>query len=107
MNSSLRLTAAAATLVAIGSVAGTAVAQPNSDIYAYPTTEPAFAIATAPVTVTRAPTPGIVVAYREIGPAATGLTSDRPTVVAAPQTHRGYVQSAGHALAVTGLVAGD
>lgn len=105
--SALHLTLAVSAGVAIALLAGAAVAQPNSDVYAYPDIEPAVALATEAVTVVRAPSPGLVTAYRQSGPAAAGLSFERPIVVAAPFAGRGYTESAGAALTLTGIAAGN
>ena len=101
------LSFAVAAIVALGSITGAAVAQPNSDVYANPKTQPASNVATGPVDVARAPVPGLVTAYAQVGPAATELSFERPVVVAAPYVGRGQIQSAGGALRWTGLVAGN
>jgi hypothetical protein len=49
----LSLTLAVAAGVTISAIAGTTLAQPNSDVYAYPDIELAVALATGPVTVGR------------------------------------------------------
>ena len=109
MNTKSRLpvTLAIAAAVVASSLSGAALAQPNSDVYANPGTQPASRFAEAPANVTRAPVPGIVVAYTQFGPSAAGASTDRPIVVAAPFQGRGHVESAGGALSYTGLVAGN
>lgn len=101
------LSFAVATVIALCAVTVAAVAQPNSDVYAYPKNQSASGLATGPVDVARAPVPGLVTAYAQVGPAATELSFERPVVVAAPYVGRGQIQSAGGALRWTGLVAGN
>ena len=105
--SRLPLTLAIAAGMAISAISGAAFAQPNSDVYAYAGTQPANGLAVGPIEVVQAPLPGFATAYAEFGPAATGLSSERPIVVAAPYVGRGQVASAGSALGLTGLVAGN
>ena len=112
--SRLRLTLAIATGMAISSISGAAFAAPNTDVYAYPGTQPANGLAVGPVTVVRAPAPGLVTAYADFGTAATGLSFERPIVVAAPFVGRGYNHSVGASLGFidiagtqTGLTAGN
>jgi len=105
--SRLPLSLAIAAGIAISSFTGAAVAQPNTDVYANPGTLPASGVTTGRVDVVRAPVPGFAVAYAQFGPAGADLSFDRPIVVAAPVSGRGQVNSAGNALTLTGLVAGN
>ena len=105
--SRLRLSLAVAAGLAIASFASTASAQPVTDVYAYTGSQTAVGVATDRVDVARAPVPGFAVAYNQFGPAATSLTSERPIVVAAPFVGRGQVTSAGQALGLSGMVAGN
>ena len=105
--SRLPLTIITAAGIAVSSLAGAAFAQPNTDVYAYTGTQPANGVAAGRVDAVRAPVPGFAVAYAQFGPAAAGLTAERPIVVAAPYVGRGQVNSAGRALELTGLVAGN
>ena len=103
----LSLPLAIAVGMAIGIISGAAIAMPNTDVYAYPGTQPAHGIAVGPIEVVRAPVPGLVTAYRQAGPAAAGLSFERPIVVAAPHVGRGHNQRAGAAVSFTFLVAGN
>ncbi len=105
--SRLPITLAVAAAVVASTLSGAALAQPATDVYAKPGTQSATNVAEAPANVTRAPVPGLVVAYTQFGPSAAGASSERPIVVAAPFQGRGYVESAGGALSYTGLVAGN
>lgn len=109
MNTKSRLPLALAVTagLAVGSLTGAAFAQPASDVYAYSRGEAAAGVANTRVDTVRAPVPGFAVAYAQFGPAATDLSADRPIVVAAPYVGRGQVTSAGNALSLTGLVAGN
>lgn len=101
------LTLAVASTLAVAVLAGGAVAQPNSDVYVYPDTQPQFALATETVTVATAPSPGIVTAYRDTGTATTGLSFEKPIVVAAPHVGRGHNDAAGTSVTLTGFAAGN
>ena len=105
--SRLSLTLAVAAGMAISSISGAAIAMPNTDVYAYPGTQPAHGTVVGPIEVVRAPVPGLVTAYRQAGPAAAGLSFERSIVVAAPNVGRGHNQKAGAAVSFTYLVAGN
>ncbi len=105
--SRLRLTLAIAAGMAMTTITGAAFAQPVSDVYANAGMQPANGIAAGQIEVAQAPLPGIATAYAQFGPAATGLSFERPIVVAAPFVGRGHVDSAGSTLGLTGLTAGN
>ena len=105
--SRLRLSLAVAAGMAISTITGAAFAMPNTDVYAYPGTQPANGTVVGPIDVVRAPLPGRATAYAQFGPAATGLSFERPIVVAAPNVGRGQFDSAGSSITLSGLVAGN
>ncbi len=70
-------------------------AQPVTDVYANAVTTPAAGTATHAVQVAEAPLPGRANANVPAGDAAFGTTTDRPFVVAAPETGRGRTDAIG------------
>ena len=102
--SRLRLSLAVAAGMAISTITGAAFAMPNTDVYAYPGTQPANGTAVGPIEVVQAPHIGRATAYAQFGPAATGLSFERPIVVAAPFVGRGHITSAGSSVTLSSLV---
>ena len=87
-----RIALAAAAAVIFASAAH---AQPVTDVYAYADTTPATGVATYAVQVAEAPLPGRATANAPAGNAAFGTATDRPFVVAAPETGRGRTDTIG------------
>ncbi len=90
-----RISLAAAALILTSAIAGTAQAQPVTDVNNRADITPAFAAATYAVEVAQAPLPGRATANVPAGNAAFNTSADRPFVVAAPQTGRGRTDSIG------------